>query len=170
MGTHLINKSDVERLSRPISVHVNELDVYAFIDETEQMDIIPAIGSDLYLTILDERGNEDHEKLLNGGIYLGVDGKKRIFKGLKSAMAYYVYARLVKNDGRILSESGFLSHHDEYSTKVEDKQKYASYNDSLNVAKRYLADVLDYLKSTDATFNKKATVKNNGTRIIAIGD
>lgn len=55
-----------------------------------------------------------------GGVYVGRDGKKHLFKGLKTAMAYYVYARLVKNDGRILSESGFLSHNDEYGEKVDD--------------------------------------------------
>lgn len=167
---HLITRNDIETLSRPISVHINDLDVRTFIDETEQMDIIPAIGCELFLDIQSDLYGNKFETLLDGGIYLGVDGKKRIFKGLKVAMAYYVYARLVKNDGRILSESGFLSHNDEYGTKSDDKQKYASYNDALNVAKRYLSDVLDYLKSTDVTFNKKAKVKNNGTRFIAIGD
>lgn len=167
---HLINKSDVVSLSRPLSVHVEESDINTFIDETEQIDIIPSIGSELYLDLRTDLDNSKYKILLDGGVYLGRDGKKRIFKGLKAAMSYYVYARLLKNDGRILSESGFLSHNDEYGTKSDDKQKYASYNDALNVAKRYLADVLEYLKSTDATFNKKATVKNNGTRIIAIGD
>lgn len=170
MEIHLITKGDVETLSRPISVHVNESDINAFIDETEQMDIIPSIGSELYLELQADLYGDKYEMLLSGGVYSGKDGKKRIFKGLKSAMAYYVYARLVKNDGRILSESGFLSHNDEYGTKSDDKQKYASYNDALNIAKRYLSDVLDYLKSTDVTFNKKAKVKNNGTRFIAIGD
>lgn len=170
MEIHLINKSDVERLSRPISVHVNESDIDTFIDETEQMDVIPAIGSDLFLTVQGGLDNENYRALLEGGVYQGKDGKNRIFKGLKTAMAYYVYARLVKNDGRILSESGFLSHNDEYGKKMDDKQRYVSYNDALNVAKRYMADVLEYLKMTDSTFDKRAEVKNNGTRIIAIGD
>lgn len=170
MEIHLITKDEVEMLSRPISVHVNESDINTFIDETEQMDVIPAIGSELFLMVRDSLCNEKYRILLEGGVYQGKDGKRRIFKGLKTAMAYYVYARLVKNDGRILSESGFLSHNDEYGSKPDDKQKYASYNDALNVAKRYLMDVLEYLKTTDSTFDKKATVKNNGTRIIVIGE
>lgn len=167
---HLITRNEIETLSRPISVHINDLDIRTFIDETEQMDIIPSIGSELYLDLQTNLDNSKYKILLDGGVYLGRDGKKRIFKGLKVAMSYYVYARLLKNDGRIFSESGFLSHNDEYGTKPDDKQKYASYNDALNVAKRYLADVLEYLKSTDSTFSKKATVKNNGTRIKVIGD
>ena len=170
MEVHLITKGDVLMLARPISVHVDESDINMFIDEIEQMEIIPVIGCDLFLDIQNQIWTGKYEKLLTGGVYEGADGKNRLFKGLKTAMAYYVYARLVKNDGRILSESGLLSHNDEYGTKADDKQKYASYNDSLNVAKRYLADVLEYLKITNQTFNKKAKVKNNGTRIIAIGD
>ncbi|WP_042372485.1 DUF6712 family protein [Bacteroides neonati] len=170
MEIHLITKGDVLSLARPTSVHVDESDVDVFIDETEQLDIIPAIGCDLFLDIQGNLSGPKYETLLMGGVYVGRDGKKHLFKGLKTAMAYYVYARLVKNDGRILSESGFLSHNDEYGEKVDDKQKYASYHDALNVGKRYLADVLNYLKTTNQTFDKRAKVKNNGTRIIAIGE
>lgn len=170
METHLISPDEVKKLSRPISIHVNEEDVVRFTDETEQLDIIPAIGTDLYLSLLEAPLDEKYTVLMNGGVYTGSDGKKLIFKGLKVAIAYYVYAKMVKNDGRILSESGLLAHNDEYGTKPDDKQKYVSYNDTLNVAKKYLADVLEYLKLTDKTFDKNAKVKNNGVRIIAIGD
>lgn len=165
---HLITYSEVLALSRPTSIHLSEEDVNTFIDESEQMEIIPAIGADLYLNILEDETK--HEVLLNGGNYTGADGKKRIFKGLKTALAYYVYAKMVKNDGRILGESGFLSHNDEHASRIEEKQKYVSYNDALNVARRYLSDVLEYLKSTQEGFDRTAKVKNNGVRFIAIGD
>ena len=165
---HLITYSEVLALSRPTSIHLSEEDVNTFIDESEQMEIIPAIGADLYLNILEDETK--HEVLLNGGNYTGADGKKRIFKGLKTALAYYVYAKMVKNDGRILGESGFLSHNDEYASRIEEKQKYVSYNDALNEARRYLSDVLEYLKSTQEGFDRTAKVKNNGVRFIAIGD
>ena len=165
---HLITYSEVLVLSRPTSIHLSEEDVNTFIDESEQMEIIPAIGADLYLNILEDETK--HEVLLNGGNYTGADGKKRIFKGLKTALAYYVYAKMVKNDGRILGESGFLSHNDEHTSRIEEKQKYVSYNDALNVARRYLSDVLEYLKSTQEGFDRTAKVKNNGVRFIAIGD
>ncbi|WP_071146156.1 DUF6712 family protein [Bacteroides ihuae] len=167
---HLIKPSEVLTLSRPTSAHVEEDDINIFIDESEQMDIIPAIGAQLYLDLLANSDDKKYTLLLDGGYYEGLKGEKKIFKGLKTSLAYFVYARLVKNDGKILGQSGFLSHNDEYASKVEDKQKYVSYNDTMNVAKKYLADVLEYLKSTDASFDKKARVKNNGTRILAIGD
>ncbi len=170
MEKHLITPDEVKQLSRPISGHVNDDDVIRFTDETEQMDVIPAIGTELYLALLDGPADDRYRVLMDGGVYDGSDGKKHIFKGLKVAIAYYVYARLIKNDGRILSESGFLSHNDEYGSKPDDKQKYVSYNDTLNVAKKYLADVLEYLKLTDNTFDKNAKVRNNGVRITAIGD
>ncbi|MEG0464745.1 hypothetical protein, partial [Bacteroides sp.] len=92
MEIHLITKGDVLSLARPTSVHVDESDVDVFIDETEQLDIIPAIGCDLFLDIQGNLSGPKYETLLMGGVYVGRDGKKHLFKGLKTAMAYYVYA------------------------------------------------------------------------------
>ncbi|WP_321479772.1 hypothetical protein [uncultured Bacteroides sp.] len=167
---HLMQPNEILSLSRPTSVHVQEEDINIFIDESEQMDIIPAIGAELYLDLLANLDDKKYAMLLDGGYYEGLKGEKKIFKGLKTSLAYFVYARLVKNDGKILGQSGFLSHNDEYGSKIEDKQKYATYNDAMNVAKRYLSDVLEYLKLTRTDFDKKARVRNNGTRILAIGD
>lgn len=47
-------------------MHVDESDVDVFIDETEQLDIIPAIGCDLFLDIQGNLSGPKYETLVNG--------------------------------------------------------------------------------------------------------
>jgi len=173
MEKHLISPADVPKLARPMSIHVDPDEVNVFIDETEQMDIVPAIGAELYFELLSDIDNEKYKTLLDGGFYTDSKNKKRIFKGLRATVAYYTYARLAKNDGKILGESGLIQHQDEYYNRTENKQRIVSYNDAFNVADQYLADVLLYIKETTPSTGCCGggyKVANKRTRIIDIGD
>ena len=105
MQQYLITTLEVSSLSRSMSVHIDEDKIETYIRESESIDIKSALGDALYLDVKD---NPDKYKLLlEGGIYEGKDGKQ-LLTGLKTALAYYTYARIVKNGDGNVTRYGFV--------------------------------------------------------------
>jgi hypothetical protein len=69
---HLITIDEFKELARPTSIHVDESEVTAYIRESEDMNIIPAIGYDRYKRLLADDAStlsDDDKTLLSGGEY-----------------------------------------------------------------------------------------------------
>ena len=67
---HLIGAEELRELARPVSIHVEDGDVMAFVSESEDLYIIPKIGYETFkrLTETDESAlSADDKTLLNGG-------------------------------------------------------------------------------------------------------
>ena len=95
---------------------------------------------------LDIKANPDkYELLLSGGEYETKCGEKKLLVGLKSALAYYTYARLAKNGDGNITRFGFVNKEYEYSNRPEYKEKQIAYNDAFDVASRYMKECIDYL-------------------------
>ena len=106
MNNHLITPDDVQLLSRNSSC-LNPKDVNTYIEEAEQLDLKPAIGTALYMRLLNNTGNaQDNRALLYGGEYTTPCGDIAMFAGVRKALAYYVYGRIVKNGGRTATRFG----------------------------------------------------------------
>lgn len=181
---HVITATEARTLARPLSQHVDETDIAAYINETEATNIIPAIGYETYRAILDADHTEDLAELydvgfdasilLNGGEYTaddcgcGTPQGVRYLDGLKKCAAYFVYAKMARADGSILARSGYMRHDDEYAYHVDDS-KLKQYNDIMDMAEKYLSDCLLYCKTYREDCKR---VKAHGTRcyIHAIGD
>ena len=88
--------------------------------------------------------------------------------GLKSALAYFVYAKIARADGAIYSRAGFMQHDDQYAHHVDDS-KLKQYNDVMTIAETYLGDCLRYIKyhTVDKVIKP---VHGTRARIHAIGD
>lgn len=167
---HLINSGEWAGLTRPSSVHLDSDEIELFIEECEDMYIVPAIGAEVYLKLLDtEKLTDEWMKLLDGGRYTGKDGKIRIVVGLKKALAYFVYAKMSKNDGAIVGRSGFIQHQDEYAQRLDDKNRVNKYNDTMNVAEKYLGDAMEYLKFLSGDDNMKG-IRGSRVRVYDVGD
>ncbi len=68
--------------------------INTYIRESEDIDLKSSLGDEL---LMDIRLNpEKYNDLLNGGEYKDKCGYKHTFSGLKTALAYYTYARIVK--------------------------------------------------------------------------
>ena len=68
MDKHLITVDEFKELGRPTSKHLDDDEVTSFISECEDMNIMPAIGLDMYEEL--SGGGELSEEakiLLNGG-------------------------------------------------------------------------------------------------------
>lgn len=176
------------------SQHIDEEEAEIFIEECEDVFIVPALGVSLFdaLVALNaddtdswddtfdgsfgangryELTTENIEKLqflLNGGTWVDDCGQKRRTKGVKTALAYYVYAKVARNDGAIVGRSGFLQHTDERAQRLDDKQKVNRYNDIMSIAESYLSGCLEYISENINGCAKK--VRGKRTTIKAIGD
>ena len=176
----LITVDQFRELARPTSAHLDENEVNAYIRESEDTNIIPAIGWKRFKAAT-EQGEYGDSVLpdfqpavfLDGGEYtIKKEGETKVQKytsGIRKALAYFTYARLFRSDGTIVSRAGGMRHRDDYSDHVQDVSRSKQYNDIMDMAERYLSDALEYLK----TFTPKGEVKaQRGTRahIHSIGD
>jgi hypothetical protein len=185
----LITADEWARLARVASHHIDQDEIAKFVEECEDIFIAPAIGVKLYEALTAYAQHDvvawdesfafsfvdgtfkmttgEVDILLNGGYY-DVDGERKRTKGLKTTLAYYTYAKVARNDGAIISRSGYVQHTDEYSQRVEDKQRTNRYNDIMSIAETYLSGCLEYIKSKVDPDIKR--VRGKRTTIIAVGE
>lgn len=170
MQKYLITTLEVSSLSRSMSVHVDEDKIETYIRESESIDIKSALGDALYLDVKD---NPDKYKLLlEGGIYEGKDGKQLLI-GLKTALAYYTYARIVKNGDGNVTRYGFVQKESEYCSHIEFKEKVMAYDDAFSIADRYLKECVMFLnekKEEYPLYNGEGKIKANRTVYRVIGE
>lgn len=171
---HLLTVEEFRSLARPTSKHIDEEEVCSFIRECEDMTIIPAIGYDTYEKLLSDDLSDEEKVLLDGGTWVqgivgrcnGQNGLRRKCSGLKTALSYFVYAKMIQSDGSIVTRTGAMRHNDEYASHIEDKK--GRYNDVMNVAEEYLSGCLQYWKSVKS--EDVHPVRGSRVHIHAIGD
>lgn len=179
----LITVEQFRALSRPTSAHLDEEEVNAYIRECEDCFIIPAIG---YANFKGATGTStwgdtfdatfNPQTLLDGGEWSSVEsdefGNKitRAYycNGIRKALAYYVYAKLLRADGTIISRAGSMRHRDDNGDHIDDS-KLKQYNDVMNIAERYLGDCLAYLKR-HVRNRQVSKVRGSRVHIHAIGN
>lgn len=177
----LISVEQFRELARPTSVHLDEEEVNAYIRECEDQYIIPVIKYKNFKgcvendqSVWDEFFDETFNPkiFIDGGEWISDEGtikeEAHYVNGVRKALAYFVYARMVRSDGNILSRAGAMRHRDEHAEHNTD-QKLRQYNDVMNMAERYLAECVAYLRLhvKDLEINK---TKCTRARIKAIGD
>ncbi|WP_254028601.1 DUF6712 family protein [Bacteroides ovatus] len=171
MQQHLITTEEVSELSRDMSTHLDKSKIETYIRESENIDIKSALGDGLFLDV--KNFPEKYSILLNGGIYETECGDRKVFTGLKSALAYYTFARIVKNGDGSVTRFGFVNKESEYSSRSEIKEKVMAYNDAFSIADRYLKECVQYLndcKSDFPLYKSGGKLKANRTVFRIIGD
>ena len=171
MQTYLITSDEVSRLSRPMSIHIDQEKMDAYIRESEDIDLRPALGDALLLDI--KAYPEKYGTLLEGGVYEDACGTKHALAGLKTALAYYTYARMVKNADDHVTRFGFVNKQDDYSTRPDYREKSMAYNDAYSVASSYLKECVAYLNANKADYpiyKGNGGIKSNLTTYKVIGD
>ena len=171
MQQYLITTEEVSNLSRDMSIHLDKSKIEAYIRESENIDIKDALGDALFLDV--KAYPDKYEMLLNGGEYNSECGTKRTFIGLKAALAYYTYSRIVKNGDGNVTRYGYVNKDSEYSFRLDIKEKVMAYNDTFSVADRYLKECVRYLndlKSDFPLYKGGGKLKANRTVFRIIGE
>lgn len=124
--------------------------VVPIIEEVGQLYIKPIIGERLYVALLnpeliDGDTREAVEALRVGGEYKTECGFVSYCVGLNKAIAYYVYARLLRNPNGFLSSTGFRQPVDNYSNYAEYKERESTIIAVKEAADSYMADCRRYI-------------------------
>lgn len=155
----LITPKDINMLARPI--YADELKVVRYIEEAEQNDIKPALGEDKFLSL---KAGEDMF-LLNGGTYQR-DGKRYMLNGVKKALAYYVYSRMLESGSLDVTRQGTVYRRSEYSEKAENRDMTNASRETYAIADRYMEECLLYMNG-ECSSNKN--MNSNRTKIKILG-
>ncbi len=142
----LISKEEVGTLGRPVYTDPNKID--RFIDEAEQMDVKKALGDVLFRYIVENKSNL--AMLLDGGSYTDGKGASHQFAGLKKALAYYVYSRLVTSGNIELTRAGSVNRSSDYSQRSDWKEREYVSRESASIADNYLRETIGFIRN-DAT-------------------
>lgn len=172
---HILTAGELKGYVRPISRHVDDEELETFIRECEDTVIIPAIGLKRFKKLCGEENQlgDENRILLCGGEYENRKGELKQCVGLKAALSYFTYAKMIMSDGTILTRTGLMQHNDSYAERSDDKNRVRRYNDVMNVAEEYLSTCLAYLASLNKVCCGNAEdgrVKGTRVRIHAIGD
>lgn len=146
----LITVDEVQTLSRDMSQYVDVNKIATYIRESESIDIKSALGDALFLDV--KKHPEKYSTLLDGGVYETDCGTKKVFAGVKTALAYYTFARLVKNGDGSVTRFGLVKKESEYSSHADLKEKMIAYNDAFDIANRYLKECVVYLRDNKKQF------------------
>lgn len=155
--TNLITPEEISLLARPC--HVDEQKAIAYIVEAELNNIKPALGDDLFLRL--KRG--ENRLLLEGGEYER-DGKLYYIAGVKRALAYYVYSRLLESGSVDLTRQGVVNRRSEFSDNADEREKISVSRETYTIADRYMQEIAQYIGGCG-----EATETSHRTRMKLIG-
>lgn len=178
----LLTVEQFRQLARPTSIHLDEETVQDFIRECEDAYIIPAISYRQFKGAVECENNTPWDDkfddtfapavFLDGGEWTPEQGENKGMvqwcSGVRKALAYFVYARMQRADGNIISRAGAMRHREDRADHTDDT-KLKQYNDAMDMAERYLADCVRYLKVHLRDEHVKP-IKPTRARIKAIGD
>lgn len=162
----LVSREDIDRECRPCNAQEGLVD--RCIEEAQNLDIIPAIGADWWLRILDRNADSAAKTLWEGGMYTDDCGNSHIFAGLRKALLYYAYARVVRSSGGVSTRFDFVVKADQYSDSADLKAKTQAYNEAFATADGYKAQALAFINTSEACCNRKK-IFNNRLAVKKIG-
>lgn len=159
MIKNLITYEEISSLARPCSTD-REL-AEAMIAEAQRMDVRPSLGDALYLKLADDDPDSNPEgapspdpykTLLEGGRWAGSCGKARLLTGVKTTLAYYTLARLVRDGNIHPTTYGAVVKDGEYSVEAEQAERSRQYRELFAQADRYMAEAVEYVRANRQSF------------------
>ena len=159
MATLLLTLEEFRQLSKPVAMTIGAREVSPYIAEAQELDVPPYLGEALVLDVaefvVDPTGKPDYSTLLSGGVYVSRDGctPGRVeFAGLKRALAYYVYSRLVKNTSYALTRYGEVNKTDQYAVQAERSERSTMERDARTTADHHMDGCVRYLRANAGEF------------------
>lgn len=134
---------DVSELKeiRPIAANIQQNRIAPYIDEVEHVLVIDALGAELYEKI--EKDKDSFSMLIDGGFYDGLDGREW-FAGLRQAVSYLVYARVIRNNDMNVTAFGAVVKNGKLSEQADGELVARMSNEALSFGEKHLNDVVKY--------------------------
>lgn len=90
----LVTAAEMSTMVHEMSTNIESTKITPYIEEAQEFDIKDVLGELLYVDMLANLSAANYVKLLTGGNYT-VSGKVYSFKGLKHAIAYFAFGRMI---------------------------------------------------------------------------
>jgi hypothetical protein len=148
----LITPQDISLLARPC--YADEAKALAYIYEAEQNNIKPKIGDDLFLRLKDG----ENPLLLEGGIY-EKNGKRYQLNGIKKALAYYAYSRLLESSSVNLTRQGVVNRRSDNANAADEDNIIKISRETYAIADRYMQEIMDYLGAGEQQTTQRTSVR-----------
>jgi hypothetical protein len=146
------------RQVRPVARNITTDRVNTYIMEVEQLQVAPAIGVGLYEHIDSGSSALSEEQLtllMNGGYYDAPDGSRAQCGGLKNAIAYLAYVRIIQNNQLNVTAFGDTVKKSEFSEPSEEGQVIYAANQARKVGQAHLNSCVDYVRAIGVARAKK---------------
>lgn len=167
---NLITYEEISQLARPCTTDREMAE--AMIAEAQRVELKPRLGDALYLKLIADEPEERFKVLLEGGAWKSNCGD-HLLTGVKTALAYYALARIVR-DGNIQATTyGAAVKDDQYSADPERTERQRQYRELFSQADSYMAEALVYLKKNCETFPEykvQGKMRSNRMTIKTIGN
>ncbi len=149
------------RSVRPMAVNIPDERIAPYIYEIEYTAVLEALGAPLFEAV--ENAPASYVLALEGGYYNGRNGRKW-FAGLKKAIAYLVYARVVRNNSLNVTAFGAVLKNGALSEQADDSEIARTANECKSLGEKALNDCVIYFAEVGAldcgrnSFTKKFSV------------
>ncbi len=115
-----------------------------YIDEARRLDLQPSLTAELLAKI--DTTPATYSTLIAGGTYTyGTPAVTYTFAGLKKALCYFVYARMIRANSVNVTAFGVVTKTDPNSEAASDKRLAMMANDAYDMGVAYLSDCMDYI-------------------------
>lgn len=199
----LIDITDIQKI-RSVASNIDLEKVNNYIREAERLDLIPVITYDLYKRLergdeavieveVDKYGiavllaDEDdtlitveatktsaEELMLDGGEYYDRCGNVKYIEGVKVALAYFAYARMVRNHQVAVTPFGVVSKMGDDSNPTDARMLASVAADAVNIATAMLRRCAEFWLQVEECrglhIMRKSLAGNGKKKFIAIGD
>lgn len=138
----LITNDEFKSRARVVSSNIDAAKIEAFIHEAEIMDLKPMLG-DLFVDVMNNK--ERYQVFVEGGILILSDKRVEI-EGLKTALAYFAFARMARNGDAIITRYGFVNKENTNSYRAEQEQREQVYNDCMAIGRKCVDECMRYMR------------------------
>lgn len=146
---------DIKKI-RQIAENIQDIRIEPYIEQTEELVIIPAIGIELYREIesdisahIDILWPKDYEVEECGRMV------KKYSPGLIKAISYIAYSKMLLNQQISVTAFGVRTMNSQYSDKAEERDIVRASNEARAVGDTYLSQTLEYINKGTTTIQKK---------------
>lgn len=170
----LILPAEVGQLARPC--YADEALLTQIIAESEREDIRPRIGATLFIALKSTESDADLTGslriLLLGGEWTDNSGRMHYLDGIKVALAYYTYGRVIR-DGNITSTRyGAVIKSDDNSNSASDNaERQRQYRQAFDTADTMIVEAVNYITAMKVGgYEDCPGIRSNRAKMSVIGN
>ena len=156
---NLITYEEIGQRARPCTTDRDMAE--AMIAEAQRVDLKPRLGDALYIELIKGQPEERFTVLLEGGTWECGGKTVGLLTGIKTALAYYALARIIRDGNIQASAYGAVLKDDQNSQDPEKTERQRQYRELFAQADAYMTEALGYIAANRDKFPEFAVCRRN---------